>query len=459
MTQPPHFVIVGNSVAGIEAAIALRKRDAAARITVISSEHPHPFARTSLMYVFCGQLSLKDTQFYPEDLYDRLRFVRVVGRVRSIDPARRTLHLTGGQTIAYDTLLLAVGSTAKRLPWPGLYDETPMFVHHFVTLEDMRGLDAAARPGMSVAVIGGGLVGIEVAEVLHLRGLRTHFLVREPAYFPIALDSAESEVVAAHIRQHGVDCRTNASVTAYRKEGGRVSLVGTSGPLDRPVDRPLELSVDLVVGAIGVTPATSWLAGSGIAVSPDTGGIETLPNLESTTAPGVFAAGDCAQVTWIDGSRRPEQLWYTARDQGRVAAAAMLGDDVNYRRGTWYNSAKFFDVEYTTAGFIPYSAGSAALESASPGSTSGGTSGCGGWQTWYQHVPGGPVTQRIVVRDGAVKGFNALGSRWDHQVWKRWIAERRPLGWVLAHMNEARFDEELVAPFRILPTATLVDGA
>lgn len=439
MPHPPHFVIVGNSVAGIEAAIALRKRDGAARITVISSEHPHPFARVSLMYVFCGQLSLKDTQFYPEDLYHRLRFERVSGRVVSVDAARCTLHLATGAALTYDKLLLAVGSRARRLPWAGVYDEQPAFVHHFVTLDDMRGLDAAARPGMSVAVIGGGLIGVEVAEILHLRGLGTHFLVREPSYFPVALDAAESEVVASHIRQHGVDCRTNTTVTGYRREGARVVLAGP------------DLAVDLVVGAIGVDPATSWLAGSGIALNPETGGIETLPNLESTTAPGVFAAGDCAQVTWIDGSRRPEQLWYTARDQGRIAAAAMLGDDVTYRRGAWYNSAKFFDVEYTTAGFIPYT-----------GSATGAGVGAGkadGWQTWYQQVPGSTVTQRIVVRNGAVKGFNALGSRWDHQVWLRWIAERRPLAWVLAHMNEARFDEEFVAPFRVLPTATLTDGA
>ncbi len=436
----PHYVIIGNSIAGIEAAIAIRNRDRDARITVISGEHPHPYARVSLMYIFCGQLSLKDTQFYPEDLYDRMRFERIFERVTGVDVAGRRLALEGGRTVEYDKLLLAVGSVGRRLPWPGAYEADPAFLHHFVTLGDLRRLDAAAKPGMSVAVIGGGLIGVEAAEVLHLRGLKTHFLIREPFYFPVALDAAEANVVAEHIRHHGVDARTNAPVNGFRREGAKVVLEGP------------DLTVDLVVGAIGVEPATAFLRGSGVALNDQTGGVEVGDNLESTSAPGIFAAGDCAQVTWIDGSRRPEQLWYTARDQGRTAALAMLGDDVKYRRGTWYNSAKFFDVEYTTAGFIPYAAPKA-------GRAPAPTRAEDGWQTWYQRVPGSAVTQRIVVKDGSVKGFNALGTRWDHNVWMRWIHERRPLAWVLAHMNDARFDEEFIAPFAVLPSATLVNGA
>jgi len=442
-TNAPHYVIVGNSIAGIEAAITIRNRDRAAKITVISYEHAHPFARVSLMYLLCGQLSLKDTQFYPEDLYDRMRFERVSERVTAVDAAAHTLTLQSGRVLAWDKLLLAVGSTARRLPWPGAYDESPeapaRFMHHFVTLPDFRALDAAAKPGMSVAVIGGGLIGVEAAEVLHLRGLKTHFLIREPWYFPVALDQAEAEVVAEHVRHHGLDCRTDTPIDGFERRGGRVVLKGRE-----------ELVVDLVVGAIGVVPATSFLAGSGVEVNPQSGGVETKANLESTTAPGVFAAGDCAQVTWPDGARRPEQIWYTSRDQGRAAGAAMLGDDVNYRRGTWYNSAKFFDVEYTTAGYIPF---------ARPKHGAGGAADGDGWQTWYQQVPGQAVTQRIVCRHGVVKGFNGLGSRWDHQVWMRWVHERRPLDWVLAHMNEARFDEEFTKPFAVLPSATLTPGA
>jgi NADPH-dependent 2,4-dienoyl-CoA reductase/sulfur reductase-like enzyme len=422
-----HHVIVGNSVAGIEAAITLRNRDDTARITLIADEHDHFFARTALMYVFCGQLSVRDTEPYDHDLYERMRFIRVRDRVVRVRPEDHAVDLASGAKVAYDTLLLAVGSRPRRLPWPAAY--TGLGVHHFVTLRDLEGLDAAAKPGMSVAVIGGGLIGVECAEVLHLRGLKVHFLIREPWYFPVALDENEADVVAAHMRHHGVDARLNAPVDAMERRDGKLVL-------KLPNE---DLAVDLVVGAIGVVPNTDFLRDSSvaegaIALAPD-GAIETTDALRSTTAPNVWAAGDCANVTWIDGSRRPEQLWYTARDQGRAAARSMLGDPVVYRRSTWYNSAKFFDIEYTTAGFVP-------LETT-------------GFRTWYQHVPGTSITQRIVCKGERIVGFNALGSRWNHEVFLRWIHERRSLVWVLDHMNDARFDEEFTAPFRVLPTATL----
>ncbi len=426
-----HHVIVGNSVAGIEAAILLRNRDADARITVVSAEHPHFFARTALLYVFCGQLSLRDTEPYDRGLYERMRFTRVQDRVVGLRPEARAIDLAGGGSLSYDTLLLAVGSVARPLPWA---DDGPG-IHRFVTLDDLQRLDAAARPGQVAAVVGGGLIGVEVAEVLHQRGLHVHFLVREPWYFPVALDEAEAAVVAAHVRGHGVDVRLDAPVSEMARDGARIrlSLPGESLPVDH------------VVGAIGVVPNTGFLRESGLALA-DNGAIEVDDALRSTNAPGVWAAGDCANVTWIDGSRRPEQLWYTARDQGRVAARSMLGDTVAYRRGTWYNSAKFFDIEYTTAGWIPYP------QRPAPGWTPPG------YRTWYQHVPGTALTQRIVCKDERVVGFNCLGSRWDHTVFLRWIHERRPLGYVLDHMREAAFDEELSPPFRVLPTATVTEG-
>lgn len=423
-----HVVIIGNSIAGIEAAITIRNRDSSARITLVSYEHDHPFARVSLMYVLCGQLSLRDTEFYDRDLYSRMRFERVRDLVISVDVAERRVELQGGGALAYDRLLLAVGSRARPAPWPAAAQGPGVYT--FVTLPDLEALDRAAKKGMSVAVIGGGLIGVEAAEILHARGLRTHFLVREPWYFPMALDTREAEVVAAHIRHHGVDCRTGTTIESLQRQGEGFRING-------------ELDVDLIVAALGVVPNTAFLSQSGIALNPDSGAIETKDNLESTSAPGVFAAGDCANVTWADGSRRPEQLWYTARDQGRVAGRALLGDEVRYRRGTWYNSAKFFDVEYTTAGWIPPA-----------GSDTGA-----GWETWFQQLPGQTVSLRVVCRDGLVKGFNALGSRWDHGVWLRWIQERRPLHWVLNRLDEARFDEEFTPPFRVLTTATLSPGA
>jgi NADPH-dependent 2,4-dienoyl-CoA reductase/sulfur reductase-like enzyme len=426
-----HYAILGNGVAGIEAALALRKRDARARISLVSDEHDHFYSRPALMYVFCGQLDLRGTEPYDRRFYERMRFERVRGRVASLDAATRTLAFEDGRTLVGDRLLLAAGSRARPPAWPG--SDGPG-VHAFVTLRDLEKLDEDARPGGRAVVIGGGLIGVEVAEVLLERGLSVTFVIRENWYFPLALDAAESQLVAEHMRTHGCDVRLGAGVSTFaRHPDGRLRAV--------VLDDGTEVPCDLAVVAIGVVPNTTFLDSSGLALGK--GGAIEVDDALRTSVPGVWAAGDCANVTWADGTRRPEQLWYTARDQGRVAARSMLGDAVTYRRGAWYNSAKFFDVEWTTAGWVP-SLLNWDNTPIDPGP---------GYRTWFQRLPGRPVSQRIVVKDDRVAGFNMLGSRWDHQRLLGWVDEGRSLDFVLAHLQEAQFDEELSEPFRVASDA------
>ncbi len=421
-----HYVILGNGVAGTEAALALRRREAEARISVVSSEHDHFFSRPALMYVFCGQLDLEATEPYNRGLYERLRFERCRQRVITPETEYRCLCFENEGELSYDRLLVAVGSKPRPAAWPG---SAGPGLHYFVSLDDLRGLDEAARSGMRAVVIGGGLIGVEVAEVLLQRGLHVTFVIRENWHFPMALDESESSMVAAHLRRHGCDVRVGADVEEIRRDAAdAIRAVATTAG---------EIECDLVVASIGVVPNTAFLAESGLSLSSG-GAIEVGESLR-TSDPHVWAAGDCANVGWIDGSRRPEQLWYTARDQGRLAAQAMLGDECVYRRGSWYNSAKFFDVEYTTAGWVP-----ARLNwdntPIDPGPDV---------RDWSQMRPEICESERIVVKGDRVVGFNMLGRRWNHAPFLRWIEERRDLDYVLAHLGEAQFDEEFTRPFAV----------
>jgi NADPH-dependent 2,4-dienoyl-CoA reductase/sulfur reductase-like enzyme len=426
-----HYVVVGNGVCGIEAALALRGRDARARITLVSDEHDHFFSRPALMYVFAGQTSLRGTEPYDRQLYERMSFERLRKRVAAVAPAGKELVFEDGSRLHYDKLLLAVGSKGRSAPWPGA--EGPG-VHTFVTLRDLEGLDRDAKRGGRAVVIGGGLIGVEAAEILHSRGLHVTFVVRESWYFPLALDEQEAALVTDHMRQRGIDIRFGVNVKEIaRGEGG--------GPRAVLLETGDEVACDVVVCAIGVVPATRFLESSGIALSKG-GAIEVDDGLKASL-PDVYAAGDCANVTWADGSRRPEQLWYTARDQGRLVARAMLGDDVAYRRGAWYNSAKFFDLEWTTAGWVPalLNWDNTPLD---PGPDV---------KSWFQRTPGQFVSQRIVLKGDRVVGFNMLGSRWDHEPLLQWIHERRNLDFVLSHLGQAQFDEEFAPKFRVLSEA------
>ena len=426
------IAILGAGVCGIEAALALRHREPTTPVAIVTDEHDHFFSRPALMYVFAGQMTLRGIEPHDRELFGRMGFERVRGRVTALDTAARRLAMDVGPGIAYERLLIAAGSKARPAPWPG--SDGPG-VHAFVTLRDLERLDTEARPGGRAVVVGGGLIGVEVAEILAHRGVHVTFVIRESWYFPVALDARESALVAEHLREHGIDVRLESAVQEIvRAADGAVRAVRVAGE---------EVPCDFVVTAIGVVPNTQFLEGSAVSRAPS-GAIEVDERLR-TNVPGVWAAGDCANVTWADGSRRPEQLWYTARDQGRIAALSMAGDEAVYRRGTWYNSAKFFDLEYTTAGWVPVSLDSENRPLAPDP----------GLRTWFQRVPGAFASERIVCRGERVVGFNMLGGRWNHEPLLEWIHERRSLDWVLARLPEAQFDEEFERRFRVSSAAQL----
>lgn len=447
-------VIIGNGVAGIEAALVVREREPGWHVTVVSEESDHFFARTALMWVAAGQLSHRDIEPHGRDLYARVGLERVRARAVGVDVAERRVQLAGGlPPLPYDRLLIACGSRPRPAPWKG---SDLAGVGHFVTMQDLEWLErevhggpAAGRPARpdahltatdaaspyrprrvaaevrghrarAPAVIGGGLIGIEVVEVLLAAGLSPRFFIREEHFWPMALDSREAGWIADRLREHGVEVLLEHEVEELVGDAcGLVAGVRTSSG---------QYEADLAVVAIGVVPNTDWLAGSDVE-RDEQGGIIVDAGL-ATGADGVFAAGDCASVRWFDGRRRPEQLWYTARDQGRVAGRALVGDRVEYDRGHWYNSAKLIDIEYTTAGMVDV--------------------GLEGERSWFFEERGSVrSTTRVVTVDGHVVGFNLLGRRWDHEVLLRWIDEKRSLDHVLDHLEEARFDTEFVPPLVI----------
>lgn len=455
-----HVVIVGNGVAGMEAALTLREREPKMDITIVSEESEHFFSRTALMWVLSGQLSHRCIEPHERDLYQRLGFRRVRARATGIDASGQRLLLSGGlPPLAYDRLLIACGSRPRPGPWPGM--ELPG-VGSFVTLQDLawleselhgpleQGIERPPRedahlpyseagspyirrpaawttrggPPKAPAVVGGGLIGIEAVEVMAAAGLPVRFFIREDSFWPIALDPQEASWIAERMGEHGIAVHLGENLVAAE---------GTKQVAKLRTDKN-EVDCDLLVVAIGVVPNTGWLRSEEASVELDErGGIVVGDDL-STSLRSVFAAGDCASVRWWDGSRRPEQLWYTARDQGRVAARALLGDAASYRRGEWYNSAKLMDIEYTTAGLVNMQLPRE--------------------RNWYFEERGAVrSTTRIVTQEERVVGFNLLGRRWDHNTLIRFIEERRSLPYVLEHLAEANFDTEFVPPISIPQSA------
>lgn len=399
-----HYVIIGNGVAGITAAFTLRKRDPHAQITVLGGESEYFISRTALMYVFMDRMNRRDLEPFERRKYTENNITLRRVWVTACNAATRTLRLADGSSLIYDKLLLATGSEPNPAPWPGTANAATGILH-FVSLQDLAKWEHLLPTTRRAVVAGGGLIGVELVECLLHHGIEVDFLVREAWYWPMALAPEEGEIIANHLRRHGVRLHLGDEIAEVVANPSRqLTAVRTA--------QGRELPCQALGVCIGVRPAIDWLRNTQPPPALNRG-VRIQSNFR-TSLPNVWAAGDCAELP----SGHVEQLWYSAKRQGELAALSMLGEPVHYTPPLFYNSAKFFDIEYTTVGVA-------------------------GPESFFRRLPGKDVSIRIMHEtDGTVTGFNMLGSRWDHQWFETWIAERRTLPYVLKNLRQAQFDVE-----------------
>lgn len=411
-----HIAIIGNGISGVTAARHIRKRSDF-RITLISAESDYFFSRTALMYVYMGHLTLEQTKPYEDAFWSRNRIDRIRARVGEVRPATRSLMLDDGREIAYDRLVIATGSSPNKFGWPGQDLEG---VQGLYSLQDLDLLEKNAPDKNTcrhAVIVGGGLIGIELAEMLRSRDIAVTFLVRESSFWNGVLPDCDSALLNEHIRQHHIDLRLNTSLReVLAGEDGRVGAVVT--------DAGETLPCDLVGLTAGVSPNIGFLKGSGIDLDR---GVLVDRRLE-TNLPGIYAIGDCAQQREAIGRRNPvEAVWYTGRMMGETVAKSLCGQPAEYRPGHWFNSAKFLDIEYHTYGWV------------SPAQSRGEDEA----QFHWRH-PEKPVSLTVAYQssDGRLLGVNALGIRLRHEVFDRWLSERLPISAVVTRLREALFDPE-----------------
>lgn len=411
MTCPPrtHAVIVGNGVTGYTAALELRRQRPDWRITMISGESTHPFSRPALMYVFLGHMRYQDTKPYEDHVWTDSRIDLVRDWVGEIDVGARRLSLGQRGTIEYDRLLLALGSKPNKFGWPG---QDLDGVQGFYSLADLERMNGTLRRTRRAVIVGGGLIGIELAEMLHSRGIPVTLLVRESSYWNNVLPKEESAMVTAIIRAAGFDLRLQTELKEIVDDGhGQATAVVTS--------TGERIECEFVGLTAGVSPNVELAKRSGLPVGR---GVLVDRSLQ-TRVPGVWAAGDCAEIVGDAGQRGlVQQVWYTGRMQGEVAAAGMAGSPRAYDPGVWFNSAKFLDLEYQVYGSVNVNV---------PGERS-----------VYWERQDGRASLRLVHKDACLIGVNAMGLRLRHEVCERWIREAAPVRHVIEDLCEANFDPE-----------------
>lgn len=408
------IAIIGNGIAGITAARWLRKLDDTVEITVISDEGDYFFSRTALMYIYMGHMRLQDTQPYENWFWEQNRIQLLRGRVESIDFEHKSLVLKDKNIVNYDKLILSLGSKSNKFGWKG---QDLDGVHGLYHLQDVEAMERHSATGLKRAVIvGGGLIGIEMAEMFHSRHIPVTFLVREKSFWDLILPAEESAMVNRHILEHGIDLRLESELNEVLDDNN-------DGKVDAILMKNGEkIDCGFVGLTVGVSPNVDFVKDTALKINR---GIVVNEYLE-TNMPDVYAIGDCAEIETPQSGRRPiEAIWYTGRMMGETVAYNILNKKVKYNPGIWFNSAKFLDIEYQVYGDIRAQLGD-------------------NQATIYWEHADGKKGIRITYdkNEGNVLGFNLMGVRYRHEVCEKWIKEKTPIETVLRDLGLANFDPE-----------------
>lgn len=305
---PGKIVIVGGGAAGFAAAEMLRRCEYRGSIVMLSSETAPPVDRPNLSKDYLAGSAPEDwLPLRPDDYYANAAIeLRLKAEVASIDTKARSVVVAGGETIAYDRLLLATGAEPVRLPIPGA--DQP-HVHVLRSLSDCRAIIALAAGARRAIVIGASFIGLEAAAALRARNIEVHVVGLEARPMERVLGPAMGDFVRALHEEHGVIFHLGDTVTAI--DGKRATL--KSGGV---------LEADIVVVGVGVRPRLALAEKAGLALDR---GVVVNGCLE-TSVPGIFAAGDIAR--WPDPHCRENirvEHWVVAERQGQTAARNMLG--------------------------------------------------------------------------------------------------------------------------------------
>jgi NADPH-dependent 2,4-dienoyl-CoA reductase/sulfur reductase-like enzyme len=407
--------IIGNGIAGTTAARWIRKLDDKAEITLISDEGDFFFSRPALMYIYMGHMRKQDTQPYENWFWEKNRISLLKARVQSVDFQAKKVNLNNDKgSFSYDKLIIATGSKSNKFGWKG---QDLDGVHGLYHLQDVEAMERHTTSGIKRAVIvGGGLIGIEMAEMFHSRHIPVTFLVREASFWDIVLPKEESAMINRHIVEHGFDLRLSSELDSIFDENG-------DGKVDAITLKSGEkIDCQFVGLTVGVSPNIDFLKNTPLSIKR---GIVVNNHLE-TNIPNVYALGDCAELETPQAGRRPiEAIWYTGKMMGETVAYTITGKRMAYKPSLWFNSAKFLDIEYQVYGNI-----TAQL----PDNIA---------TLYWEHADGKKAIRiNFEKNTETVIGFNLMGVRYRHEVCEKWILEKALIETVLENLGLANFDPE-----------------
>jgi 3-phenylpropionate/trans-cinnamate dioxygenase ferredoxin reductase component len=341
VTNSKTFVIVGGGLGGAKAAEALRENGFDGKVVLLADEEYLPYERPPLSKDFlAGKKSLSDFTVHDSEWYrDNKIDLRVGTEAVAIDPKAHTVTLSDDTNLRYDKLLLATGSRARWLSIPGS-DSTG--VHHLRKFGDAENLNTALKDGTSLAIVGAGWIGLEVAACARARGIDVTVVETAKAPLMGAVGEEVGGVFAKLHRDHGVDLRLETEVKEVTTDDGKATGLRLGDGSTVTADR--------VLIAVGAQPNIELADDAGLPTGD--GGVLVDASLR-TSDPDIYAVGDiaAAEHPLFDDRIRTEH-WANALKQPAVAVAGMLGEPGEYSELPYFFSDQY-DLGMEYAGHAP----------------------------------------------------------------------------------------------------------
>ncbi len=338
------YIIIGNGIAGIQAAETIRRMDSESSITIIGDETYSPYCRPMISLVLEGIIPPEKLAIRSEDFYEKLRIEPVLGRrVTDIDVAQKKVIIDettkGGSkaTFPFDKLLIASGADARPIKAQGRNLKNIFYMRG---QKDVLTMMEALVTAKTALVLGGGLVGFKAAYGLMKRGLKVTMLIKSEYPLSMQVDEAAGNLILNELVKHGLKVRVGVDVSFF--EGDR-QVAGAC------LSDGSTVQCDLVVIGKGVLPSLSFVPQDQIKVDL---GIMVDEHLE-TSSPGIYAAGDVAE--YVDIARKTRwvnAIWPEAVNQGRLAGMNMAGRPVAYKGSLSRNVIRIFDLDVMTCGIV-----------------------------------------------------------------------------------------------------------
>ncbi len=335
--MPRKIVVIGANAAGVDAAVAARKTDRDAEITLLTKENVGAYSRCGLPFVLGGHIpSFDGLVVYPQSFYRMMKFdLRLETTATSIDLKAKIVEIENKEgrkeSLQYDSLILATGSYPFRPPIPGIDKEGVLTLY---TLGDGIKIAEAMKKAKTAVIIGSGLIGMETTEAFVKSGIKTTIVEMLPSILPKLLDQDMVPEVQRKFEEKGVNFILGKGVEAIIGEE-KVRAVQVGGK---------EIPTDIVINAAGVRPNIELAKKSGLVIGV-TGGIKTNLRMQ-TSAKDVYAAGDCAETIHLvtKGPALP-QLGSTAVREGKIAGTNAAGGYSTFPGVLFSAVSQMFDFE------------------------------------------------------------------------------------------------------------------